>query len=256
MKTKLFLASLFLASASAYAATIDFEDLSVPGTNYYNGSDGAGSFISGGATFNINYDSSYGSWYGIAYSNLGFLKPAYSDYGDQYGIAAAAAASGSNYGVIYDPTASFFGTAPRVEFGAGMDTPISIDVTNNSYGWATMTYGGFMVDPFGTGDWFKLTITGLDATDASIGSVDVFLADFTNDNSYILDTWTTVDLTSLGSGVSSLTFTFTSSDTGAYGMNNPAYAAIDNLRAVPEPSTYAAFAGLAVLGLTRYRKRR
>src|SRR5690348_4925282 len=57
------------ASPSAVAQTIDFEDLTVAPQSFYNGSDGAGGFVSQTAFFNNNYDSQFGSWSGWSYSN-------------------------------------------------------------------------------------------------------------------------------------------------------------------------------------------
>lgn len=256
MKTSLALFGMMTLAASAGAVTIDFDELAVPGTGYYNGSDSAGGFASGGATFSTTYDNMYGSWYGFAYSDLGQKIPTESDYNDQYYIAADAAYSGDNYAVIYDPTASLWGEAPRVTFGAGQDTPLSLMVTNTAYSWATLTYGGYLVDPFEAGDWFKMTIAAYDSFDALIDTIEVFLADFRDGKSEILAAWQMVDLSSFGSGVASMTFTFSSTDTGAWGMDNPAYAAIDNLIVVPEPSTYALAAGAVVLGLGLYRRRK
>jgi len=50
-----------------------------------------------------------------------------------------------------------------------------------------------------------------------------------NAEDYILNEWIYVDLTVLGE-VDSLQFSLTSSDTGAVGMNTPAYFCIDNFR--------------------------
>jgi hypothetical protein len=69
--------------------------------------------------------------------------------------------------------------------------------------------------------------------------VDAYLADFrVSDNSqdYVVDDWTFVDLGTLGT-VDSLSFELSSSDTGDFGMNTPAYFALDNLDAIPEPGT-------------------
>jgi hypothetical protein len=61
--------------------------------------------------------------------------------------------------------------------------------------------------------------------------VEFYLADYRfadNRDDYILDTWQYVDLTSLGM-IKSLEFTLSSSDIGEWGMNTPAYFAIDTL---------------------------
>src|SRR5438874_4964536 len=65
--TGLFLGSS--RSASADLITIDFGDLVLDPESYYNGADGAGGFVSGGAFFNNKYNAQYGVWSGWAYSN-------------------------------------------------------------------------------------------------------------------------------------------------------------------------------------------
>jgi len=109
-------------------------------------------------------------------------------------------------------------------------------------------------------DWFLLTITGKDSSDAVTGTVDFYLADYRfDDNSldYIVDEWTWVDLTSLG-GATKLEFDLDSSDVGTWGMNTPAYFAMDDLHSVPEPSTLAIFmgGGLVVGAISFLRRRR
>ena len=86
-----------------------------------------------------------------------------------------------------------------------------------------------------------------------VGSVDFYLAH----NGSIVNTWQSVDLSSL-SAAKTLEFDLTSSDTGPYGMNTPAYFAMDNLKlsAVPEPSTLALICGAGVAGTSwGYRQR-
>ncbi len=119
-------------------------------------------------------------------------------------------------------------------------------ITNTTYAYLAMRDGSQFSKVFGgqTGndpDFFLLTITGLDSLDAPIGTVDFYLADFRSaDNSldYLIDSWTEVDLTGLD-GAATLSFGLTSSDVGQFGMNTPAYFAIDNLHLVPEPTSLA-----------------
>ena len=102
-------------------------------------------------------------------------------------------------------------------------------VTNSAYAYTSMQYGDSYARKFIYGDWFKLTITGVDAAGESTGSVDFYLADLRNDDfAYIINTWRWVDLTSLGQ-VKRLEFALSSSDTGQWGMNTPAYFCLDNL---------------------------
>jgi hypothetical protein len=92
-----------------------------------------------------------------------------------------------------------------------------------------MLNGDMFAHKFHNGDWFKLTIYGYYGGAVS-DSVSAYLADFLFPDSsmnYILKTWQWVDLLPLHD-VDSLVFSLTSSDTGMYGMNTPAYFCMDN----------------------------
>lgn len=99
----------------------------------------------------------------------------------------------------------------------------SLSVTNSSYGYYVMKQGSAFSKPFGKSDWFTLHIHGV--SDGSVSAtIDVDLASDGN----ILDTWKSVDLSALGD-VDMIYFTMTSSDTGQWGMNNPAYFCLDGI---------------------------
>ena len=117
---------------------------------------------------------------------------------------------------------------------------------------------------FGPGDYFLLDVkgyTGAEGTGKQVGEVDFYLANFLGSNSYIINTWQTLDLSSLA-GAESLQFGLSSSDNDPiYGMNTPAYFAIDNLvlggNAVPEPGSLIMMAlGLTGLGGLAWKRRR
>lgn len=109
-------------------------------------------------------------------------------------------------------------------------------ITNTTYAYLSMKNGDAYAKKFGGDsgndkDWFKLTIDGLDKDGKKTATVDFYLADFRFDNNsedYITKDWEFVDLSSLGE-VKSLSMTLSSSDTGQYGMNTPAYIAIDSI---------------------------
>ncbi len=251
------LALLFvLISASASLGVIsDFDDLSLAPESYWNGSDGSGGFQSGGAWYNNNYNSSYGSWDGFAYSDI--TDTSSKGYAAQYNAIAGSGQGGSsNYAVGYVNT--WGSSLPTLT----LNTASVIDglyVTNNNYAYYSMLEGDSYAKKFGgdTGDdpdWFLLTITGKDSSGQSTGVVNFYLADYRfSDNSqdYIVNTWQWVDTSLLGV-VKSLEFSLSSSDTGQYGMNTPAYFVIDTV--VPEPTTIALMIISGVFGLIR-RKR-
>lgn len=267
-----FLPGLVLLGTTAplAALTIDFSDvdLSTPpaqsyagpgGGVFYNGSDGAGGFTSGGASFVNHYNSGWGSWSGWAYSTA--ADSTTGGFTNQYSAYPGARSPGAAYGVAY---VSSYDGATTIELPVGGDTPLSLTLANTTYAYDSMLNGDGFAKKFGgaTGDdadWFLLTITGRDAFGASLGEVDVYLADYRfvdNDLDYILTGWTDVDLSGLGSGVRMLEFTLSSSDTGAYGMNTPAYFALAGITAVPEPASFAVLLGGLSLAFACNRRRR
>ncbi|MFH1718899.1 MAG: DUF4465 domain-containing protein, partial [Planctomycetota bacterium] len=131
----LFLIVLGAIAASANAQIADFEDLSLPGESYWNGSDGSGGFVSGGAQFNNNYDSTWGSWDGFAYSNI--TDTATQGWEAQYNAITGAGQGGSaNYAVCYVG----WGLPPTIT----LDTPQVVGglyVTNGNYAYYSMLNG-------------------------------------------------------------------------------------------------------------------
>ena len=90
------------------------------------------------------------------------------------------------------------------------------------------------------------------------GTVDFYLADYrfeNNGDDYLIQDWTWVDLTGLGAATQ-LEFDLDSSDVGQFGMNTPAYFAIDDIVA-PEPSTLAMVLGAGIVaGALLFGRRR
>lgn len=217
-----------------------FEDLTVPASGHFL--PGAStSFVSGAASFNHDFTEFFPGccWSGWSYSNQ--TDNTTPGFENQYSALPGAGAGGSStYAVAY------LG-APAITFAAPALVN-SLAVTNTTYTGLSMKLGDGFAKKFGGADgsdpdFLKLTITGLNAAGLVTGSVDTYLADYRFADSaqdHVLDQWRTVDLSSLGV-VQSLRFGMASSDVGSFGMNTPAYFAIDNLSvsAVPEPGTWA-----------------
>jgi hypothetical protein len=242
---------LAVTGAASAAMVADFEDLILAPQSYWNGSDSSGGFTSGSARFNNNYDTTYHSWDGFAYSNI--TDTTTKGMSGQYNSIAGSGQGGSaNYGVGYVGWAQLPAITLNTVSGVG-----GLYVTNNNYSYYSMLNGDSFAKKFGGSsgndpDWFLMTITGKDAGGITTGMVDFYLADYRfadNGLDYILDTWAFVDLTSLGA-VKGLEFTLNSSDAGEWGMNTPAYFAIDTI--VPEPTTIV----LLTLGGLLLRMRR
>lgn len=205
------------------------EDLALEEESFWNGSDAAGSFVSGAYRFDNGYKTnSYGNYsYGFAYSNR--TSTAFSTYAaDRYNACVGEGAEGSaTYAVFCMNKALPMGV--EVMSSEAGDIVSGFYVTNAASTYQALTEGTDLAKRFGVGDWLKLTVTGYDAEGAETGSVDYYLADFRDANAtYIVETWRWVDLSGLGK-VKRLTFTMSSSDSNAWGMNTPAYFCLDNL---------------------------
>jgi len=214
--------------ANADIAT--FDELTLPAESFWNGSDGSGGFISGGAFFANSYNPSWGSWVGFAYSNI--TDTATAGLAGQYNAITGSGQGGSaNYAICCVGWAE----PPTVT----LDTPAIVGglyVTNNNYAYYSMLNGDAFAKKFGGDsgndlDWFLLTIIGKDSAGDVTGTIKFYLADFRfedNSHDYIVDTWQFVDLASLGT-VKSLEFSLSSSDVSPWGMNTPTYFAIDTI---------------------------
>ncbi len=222
-----------VTAAKADVAT--FDDLTLPAQSFWNGSDSSGGFRSGSAQFSNYYNTEWGSWEGFAYSNI--TDAAATGIASQYNAIAGKGQAGSaNYAIVYVGWTE----TPTVTLDA-LTLVEGLYVTNNNTAYYSMLNGDPFCKQFGGDDgsdpdWFLLTITGRDSGGHVTGAVKFYLADLRFDDpaqDYIVKTWQFVDLTSLGV-VKSFEFSLSSSDMGAWGMNTPAYFAIDTIVAGPQ----------------------
>lgn len=242
--TNLLAAAILALPLSLQAAVVDFEDLSLPAESYFD-PNATTTFSSGGMVF--QHDAPFGAccWSGFTYSNS--TDNATAGYSNDYSAYPGSGYAGSsNYAVAYSDGAQV-NFASTVLSGAYF--------ANTTYAYLAMANGDdgnqtpFVKGPFGEGDFFEITVDGLNASGEVSSSVSFLLADGAN----VIEDWLWVDLSGLGA-VSGLQFSFASSDNGDWGVNTPTYFAIDNITAVPLPAGVWLF-GSALLSLIGLRQR-
>jgi hypothetical protein len=250
MKKQLFriclaVAGFAMISFSAAAQTVsDFENLSIPADTFYDGSDFAGSFISGNAYFpnEYYYDSTYGGYWaaGFAYSSM--RDSTDGSYMNMYSARPAIGAESSSTYALGQQ-----GSMLRLTGAAAGKAINGVYLTNSTYAHYSMSNGDAFAKKFGgaTGndpDWFKVSIRAWYNGNLSDDSVEFYLADYRfadNSQDYILKDWVWVNLQPLGNA-DSVIFTLSSSDNGLYGMNTPPFFCMDNFTTADSP----AFAGM------------
>jgi len=232
--------ALFLGANTNAQQLIDFESFSLPASvdTFDNGSAGNGDFTIDYATFSNTYDSQWGSWTGFSVSNMTDVTT--PGYANQYSsFVGAGVNSSATYAVFYSNGSIV--TDGNVKLN-------SFNITNTTYAAISMRDGDSFAKKFGDTvnaagasdgtngeDFFKVWIYAEDLAGNNKDSVEFFLADYRFADStqdYIVDAWTSVDLTGFNFNVQKLSFKLESSDVGQWGMNTPSYFAIDDIDAV------------------------
>lgn len=258
------LAWLLVAAGPLPAATVvvDFEDLAVPAAGYFNGDPGTLSpgdevsrpWTSGGVdfanTYGIDADFSFPYWDGFAYSDV--VDTTSNTFENQYASYPGGGYQSATYAVAFADAATV--ALPSAATVSGFR------IANTTYAYLTMRDGdayGF-TQPLAAGGWFRVTAAGsLGGT--STGSAEFYLADLQGDSPPgLVADWEWFDLSGLGT-VDAVSFAFSGSDVGPFGLNTPAYFAMDDFTysaTVPEPTSWPLLAGGSMAGLMMRRFRR
>jgi hypothetical protein len=209
---------------------VDFEELPLNSSGYWNGSDGSGGFKSGNITFVNRYFQQSRTWNGFAYTN--HTDTVTKNISNQFtSIEGSGADNSVKYGVF------FFSGVPDTMFFDSPELITDISVSNTVYSYYSMKNGSPSSKKFGGDsgndqDWFKLRLTLINKDENQVGYIDVFLADFRytdNSKDYIANAWTRLDLSTFGF-VKAVIFEMSSSDSGTGGINNPPYVCIDYIK--------------------------
>ena len=245
-KNYVLLAVLLLASSTQAQQVIDFEAHPLSAESYDNGSAGGGDFVFTDVTFTNYYDTAWGSWNGFSISNI--TDNITSGWGNQYSAYTGMGSDGSeNYAVFYPwGQISGFPSDPMIRID-------SLKITNTAYAAIAMRDGDAFSKKFGSPngadgnpdgtngeDYYRVWVIGEDYMFGQKDSVEFYLADFRFADStqdYIVDGWVNIDLSNFSFNVHHIDFRLESSDNGAWGMNTPAYFAVDDI-------TYSGYWGI------------
>jgi len=237
-KIVLVLAILAAWTAAQTQQTFTFNNLSLPDTGFCNGSNLPGYFTDTAGEISLKlynyYDPTYDSWYGFAYSV--WTDDTTNSYLNQWSTYAGYLLD-SVFVIGYigiDWLNDYSNIPAGLKFGTAVN-PQGFYISNITYAALTIRDGNDFNRPFYSGDYFKLIITGFYNSQPT-GSVEHYLADYTNGKTFIQKDWSYVDLSALGT-VDSLAFNLLTTDTGSYGANTPLYFAMDQLTVEPAAMT-------------------
>ena len=172
----------------------------------------------------------YYSWNGFCPSKVNDIAD-YSTEGwtSHQWAAYSTATDSSNPGYLvgfWDVTESTDKYVSNPSLYIDLKTPAqayAMTITNNTYSYYCLLNGSAYSKKFGADDYFRLIVKGVRSGEVT-GTITLNLAA----QGQILDEWVTVSLLSLGE-VDRIYFQMESSDTGDWGMNNPAYFCLKNI---------------------------
>ena len=208
-----------------------FENFNLPRGSYLNNASPDDYFESGSIRLPNDYNTEFQVWSGFAISaDTNTTTPGFLNQYSAYPGTGAANTPAYAMGYIFDPLII---TLKEKAIGKPM---IGMFVANSTYGYLSMRDGDAFAKKFGgelgtDPDYFMLTIKKYSGGAIDDDSLNIFLADYRSPDpqkDYILQDWKYVDLTILGQ-VDSLILSLRSSDNGIFGMNTPAYVAIDQV---------------------------
>ena len=131
----------------------------------------------------------------------------------------------ANFGIAFDGSSMMGSPTAQLLFYDGEERVIDhMYVTSTVYLLNSMMYGDGFSKPLVDEGWFAVTATGYNLDEEKTGETTIYLCR----NGKIVNDWEKWDLSSLGK-VLCVTFSCSGSDTGAWGLNTPAYFAFDDV---------------------------
>lgn len=194
---------------------------------YYEWTDTDNTYLCSGTDFDYGFSFMMGG--GAAVSNYTLADIRQGDYTRQLSVAPQPDGKGGhngseNFCVFFDAS-GIMGSSVPVFFSDGEERVVDhMYIAPTAYLLNSMVYGDSFSAPLGDEGWFAVTATGYDSDDEETGSSTFYLYK----DGKAVDNWTKWDLSSLGA-VFYIGFRCSGSDTGAYGLNTPAYFAFDDV---------------------------
>jgi hypothetical protein len=211
--------------------TADGEGWSLAANSYFNRTDAKLRSVvaQGPMQFPTTYTvtKAYGNYWSAGFAPSSMVDTTTTGFTNLFACYAGSGAMGSlGYAIAQQKATIKLGDA-----GARLN---GVYITNATYTALSMLNGDAFAKKFGgmsgnDTDWFKVSFVGYQSGAAD--TVVAYLADYRSANNtqdYIVKDWKWVDLSTLGV-CDSLQLVLSSSDVGQFGMNTPAYMAIDGL---------------------------
>lgn len=249
---------LFLLCAAALTLAVHAEDITLDLTTAFDAAgnpiayntqniwdstyseDGSAQMIyaNGTGVFYMTHLSGGSSWGGIYWDGFTLSKVAEEGGNNAFACMAKGGVKGEStpyiVGYYSENTAASLGYSTNI---LGFDKeyyPKEIYVCQDNNTFYSLTHGDSYAKKFTAKDTLALIISGINNLYEELTSVTYYLAV----DSVFNQAWTKVDLTPLGK-CAALSFRMTSTDTGQWGMNTPAYFALDALTVSSESTTTA-----------------
>lgn len=173
-------------------------------------------------------------WWYSQYNQMSVYNTECATNADRGG---AGAGGSDNFGVVYGYD-GYQGWIQEASFDIPKGSTVkSMKICNTAYTYGVIQNGNkwyedgklsgtaeSLVDSEG---YLKLTIKCLNSSGISVKNVEVYLADYRDGKAICPTTWTKIDINA--KDVKTVKFSFEGSDTGTYGLNTPAYVAIDDI---------------------------
>ena len=228
MKKTVLMVAALLCAFSCFSQVVDFEDLTLEPNSSWNGSDGTGQFSSSYLTLYNEYNSSWSSWQGFAYTNgTDTESEASTNLSSCVGHGAGNSATyitayvGTNYPVDYSPK----------PVSMKINTEVAGNFANRgAYFCMPVALKKYVDREYPSNHFYYKLKASAYANGTLVGEREIMMADFSGDNSYKMDDWTYVDLSWI-ENADSLNFIALSDDANAYGILTPAYFCMDNFGA-------------------------